>query len=450
MKNKPEKMAVFAILQKENRDMSLPELMTLLPANFTERTVRRWLSEMIIEKSVEKTGQKRGTRYRVFPVIELNSEFNLNISKESRKLIDAIRRPIFERSPVAYNPKWLAVYEPNKTFYLAKNIKQQLHEMGEKSKTHLPAGTYARHIYNRLLIDLSYNSSRLEGNTYSLLDTQRLILEGSGAQGKLDEEKIMILNHKEAIAYLVNNAQQLQINTNTICTLHYLLADGLVPTQYAGKVRDYGVRISSSVYIPWENPEKLKNQLQLVCQKAALIQDPYEQSLFLLAHIAYLQAFSDVNKRTSRLSANIPLIQHNLVPLSFNDVSSNDYTSAMISIYELNDIRVLIELYAYSYYRTCQLYEVTLDVVSYDEVRVRYRQQRREFIRHIILTGLTSQAMNFYIQQETKKQIKKSDQLEFMADIKEDLNEITPERIVGLGITVQQLNLWLKKYRDSY
>lgn len=93
----------------------------------------------------------------------------------------------------------------------------------------MPAGTYAHQLYNRLLIDLSYNSSRLEGNTYSLLDAPRLLLEGKSAEGKLDEEKIMILNHKEAIAHLLRNAGRIHIDTNEICTLHYLLSDGLVP-----------------------------------------------------------------------------------------------------------------------------------------------------------------------------------------------------------------------------
>lgn len=114
-----------------------------------------------------------------------------------------------------------------------------------------PAGTHAHQIFNRLLIDLSYNSSRLEGNTYSLLDTQRLVLEGSSAEGKLDEEKIMILNHKEAIRYLVDNAHRLDVDEQTICTLHYLLSDGLVEARYAGKVRDHGVRIGGSTYVPF-------------------------------------------------------------------------------------------------------------------------------------------------------------------------------------------------------
>lgn len=450
MNNKPEKMAVLAILQAQDQAISLAELLSLLGHNFSERTLRRRLTEMVTAGLVQRSGQKRGTRYKISQPIKSTQPLeHMNFSAQSSDAINRIRQPLFERSPVTYNQKWLDAYEPNKTFHLNKEIRTQLQTTGEKSKNHLPAGTYARHIYNRLLIDLSYNSSRLEGNTYSLLDTQRLILEGTGATDKLDEEKIMILNHKEAIAHLVNNAHKLKVDVNEVCTLHYLLADGLIPTQYAGKVRDYGVRIASSTYIPWENPEKLKKQLQATCQKAALIQNPFEQSLFLLAHIAYLQAFIDVNKRTSRLSANIPLIQQNLVPLSFNDINSDDYISAMIAIYELNDINPLIELYAYSYLRTCKLYEASTEALGFDEIRVRYRPQRREIIRYIITHDLSKNEAQAYIQEQSAQQINKNDQANFIEDVEEDINEINAQRIVGLGISVQQLNNWLKKYHAS-
>lgn len=445
MTSKSKKMAVLAVLQEQDSDISLPQLLELLTPVFSERTVRRWLVEMEHSGLITKTGKKRSTRYRLSPSTRLDTDKHLTFTKPSVDAIRYVRQPLFERNPATYNPKWFLAYEPNKTFYLNEDLRNKLLHAGEKSKDHLPAGTYARKIYNRLLIDLSYNSSRLEGNTYSLLDTQRLILEGTGAPGKLTEDKIMILNHKEAIAYLVNNSHQLQINYNTICTLHYLLSDGLIPTQYAGKIRDYGVRISGSTYVPWENPEKLNKQLCAIIEKASLIENPFEQSLFLLAHVSYLQAFADVNKRTSRLSANIPLIKNNLVPLSFNDVNKEDYQSAVISVYELNDIHALIELYVHSYLYTCKLYEVTLEVVSFDEIRVRYRQQRRKIISHIITHGLTTQEMQAYIHDQAASQIEKKDQAAFIEDIKEDLREINPDRIVGLGVTVQQLNAWLKK-----
>jgi hypothetical protein len=326
-------------------------------------------------------------------------------------------------------------------------VRRQLHEAGARATNQDPAGTYAHQIFNRLLIDLSYNSSRLEGNTYSLLDTERLILSGAGAVGKFDAEKVMILNHKEAIRYLVENAIRLKVDLQTICTLHYLLSDGLVESKYAGKVRDHWVRILGSTYIPFEDSRMLQLQLEKIADKASQIKDPFEQSLFLLVHVSYLQAFSDVNKRTARLCANIPLIIENLVPLSFNDIEREDYMSATIAVYEVQDVRPIVDLFVFSYMRTCAAYDSTVKALSFDEIRVRYRQQRRVIVREVIYKKLTGSQMRAYIESETKKEIPDSSQSAFIEDVLEDLEQMDQSRISGLGITLEQLNDWLALYR---
>lgn len=156
--------------------------------------------------------------------------------------------------------------------------------------------------------------------------------------------------------------------------------------------------------------KQLESQLKRIIEKAALIDNFYEQSLFLLIHISYLQGFIDVNKRTARLCANIPLIKGNLVPLSFNDVEREDYASAMIAIYELQDIRPLLDLYVFSYMRTCAMYDTTVKTIGNDEIRVRYRQQRRDIIRYVILNSLTGMVMKEYISVQAQKLIKENEQ----------------------------------------
>lgn len=444
MNSKDKKLAVLYQLSKEAEPISLPELLKRLGDEYTERSVRRWLSNMITEGLVERFGHKRSAKYQVInradrEIGTAGSCFGL----ESLKVVEQVRRPIYERIPIAYSDYWLDTYQPNTTFYIPLESRMQLQNAGQRSKQEDPAGTYAHQIFNRLLIDLSYNSSRLEGNTYSLLDTQRLLLEGSSAEGKLDEEKIMILNHKEAIRYMVDNAFRLEISEQTICTLHYLLSDGLVEARYAGKLRDHGVRIGGSTYIPFEDKKQLQLRFNRIIEKAAMIENPYEQSLFLLGHISYLQGFSDVNKRTARLSANIPLIKANLVPLSFNDVVREDYTSAMIAIYELQDIRPILDLYLFSYMRTCAMYDSTVKAIGFDEVRVRYRQQRRAIIRHIILNKLSRLSLKEYISNQALKLIKEEDRIPFFEDVMEDLKEMDISRIAGLGITADQLDAWI-------
>jgi hypothetical protein len=193
----------------------------------------------------------------------------------------------------------------------------------------------------------------------------------------------------------------------------------------------------------------LQLQLERIVEKAALIENPYEQSLFLLVHISYLQAFEDVNKRTARLCANIPLITNNLVPLSFNDIEKDDYISAMIAIYELQDVRPLVDLYVFSYLRTCALYDTTVKATGFDEIRVRYRQERRALIRDIILDKLVGGRLKMYIDSHIDRMIPEKDQTAFLKDVMEDLQEMDQSRIVGLGITTKELEEWLKIYRSE-
>lgn len=307
MNPRDRKLEILRQLGLEAEPITLSELTSKLHLDFTSRTIRRWLNELVQEGFIRKYGHTKGTKYVAIKAIQASSmqepaqrsddieQVSSCFGTGSLNAIKQVSKPLFERQPVTYHTEWLESYNPNKSFYLPATLREQLQIAGKRANGQDPAGTYAHQIFNRLLIDLSYNSSRLEGNTYSLLDTEKLLLQGDSAEGKLDEEKVMILNHKEAIHYLVDNAPRLTISRNVIYTLHYLLADGLVEPRYTGKVRDHGVRISGSTYIPFEDPRRLELELKKITEKAAEIIDPFEQSLFLLIHISYLQAFEDVN-----------------------------------------------------------------------------------------------------------------------------------------------------------
>lgn len=448
MKPRDKKIIVLRLLSREATPIRLSELLDKLQYDFKERTVRRWLYEMVLEGLVEKIGMGRDTKYQV---VRGNGERSTSscFGSDSLSAIEYVRKPLYERQPASYAVEWFNSYQPNSTFYLSEEMRSQLNQVGARARNKDPAGTYAHQIFNRLLIDLSYNSSRLEGNTYSLLDTERLVLSGTDAEGKLDEEKVMILNHKEAIRYLVDNASRLTISQHTICTLHYLLADGLLEPKYTGKVRDHWVRIMGSTYIPFEDLRRLEFQLEKINEKASQIKDPFEQSLFLLVHVSYLQAFSDVNKRTARLYANIPLVIGNFVPLSFNDVERDDYMSATIAIYELQEVRPIVDLFAFSYMRTCAAYDSTVIAMGFDEVRVRYRQQRRAIIREVVSGSLVGPPMLAHIKTRTRKELPASVQSDFVEDVLEDLEQMDQNRIVGLGITSEELDSWLEIYREE-
>ncbi len=456
MSSQEKKLAVLQQLGQQSKPIALFDLLDQLGETFKERTLRRWLDQFATDGLVQKTGQKRATKYFLHQLFWDEPEDTLTVLEEessyfgmeSQDAIARVKRPIYEREPVAYNDEWFDSYEPNSTFYLPQSIRTQLKNAGLRANKHDTAGTYAHQIFNRLLIDLAYNSSRLEGCTYSRLETERLLFHGDAPEGKLNEEKVMILNHKEAIRYLVENAPRLIVNQETIFTLHYLLSDGLVESRHSGKVRDHGVRIGGSTYMPFEDSRRLRLQMSRITQIASAIQDPFEQSFFLLVHVSYLQAFADVNKRTARLCANIPLISLNYVPLSFNDMNVRDYMTSFITIYEFQDVHPLIDLYVFSYLRTCIAYDSTVKTIRYDEVRIRYRRQRKEVLREVISQKMTGAKLWEFVAEKTN-QIHTKDKDAFIEDVKKDLELMDPSRITGLGITPQQLEEWLACYSST-
>ena len=298
-------------------------------------------------------------------------------SRASQQLFRLVTAPLYTRKPVTYSEAWVESYVPSRTYYLSSESREQLRMRGKRPAIHGRAGTYIQRIYNRLLIDLSYNSARLEGNTYTLADTERLLFQGVGAEGKPNAERIVILNHKEAIRYLVQNVSSLRPDMDTIRTLHYLLADSLVAPGFAGQIRAAGIAVGGTTYSPLEGEERLSRLMAGLLDKARQINDPFEQSLFLLGHLSYLQAFVDVNKRMARLACIIPLITCDYVPQSFIDVDKNDYLKALIGWYEFNDVSALADLYSWSYLRACEHYDTSMQVIGFDEIAALYRPQRR-------------------------------------------------------------------------
>lgn len=436
------KQQIIDLVTNASQPLAFSEIYQRLP--IAERTLSRWLMQLVANGQIQASGAKRGRRY----FLELPSRTTASevlFSPESLVAINKVRQALIHREPCTYNKAWLDHYQVNQSCYLSDQQRALLKQHGQPTRYELPAGTYARKIFNRLLIDLSYNSARLEGNTYSLVDTEKLLINGIVADDKLDMEKVMLLNHKEAIRFLVEGIKRLDISSDTIRSLHFLLADGLVAPQDAGQIRRDSVRVSSSTYLPMDNPERLSQQLEFIMKKADQILDPFEQSFFLLVHISYLQAFADVNKRTARLACNIPLVRNNLIPLSFNDIDKDDYLSAVLVCYEQNDIRPLADLYVWSYLRSCKNYWVTAEAIGVDILRVQYRQFRRELIREIVQQDMHDAALQAFIQDRVEQAIPVEHQAKCLTDLQLDLENLAPWNIFGMGISGSELSLWLSK-----
>ncbi|MGH6875834.1 MAG: Fic family protein, partial [Rhizomicrobium sp.] len=313
------------------------------------RTLQYRLKSLVDDQRLIMEGEGRWARYRAPQIAKAvasavgRSEVNavgkaaLPLSTAAKEIQSYVHEPVEARKPVGYDRSFPDSYRPNETFYLSAEERGQLRRVGTPNIATQPAGTYANQIRGRLLIDLSWNSSRLEGNTYSLLDTKRLLDFGEEADGKERLDAQMILNHKDAIEFLVNAPEEIGFNRYTILNLHALLANNLLADpQAAGRLRHIGVGIQGSVFHPLELQQRIEECFDQVLASAATIADPFEQAFFVMVQFPYLQPFDDVNKRVSRLAANIPLIRGNFSPLSFIDVPQQGYTDAMLGVYELN------------------------------------------------------------------------------------------------------------------
>jgi Fic/DOC family len=279
-----------------------------------ERTLRRYLVVLQQQGKIRTTGASRSTLYHLIqdtvPIENKpnsSTEPQIPLSPESQAVQRLLQQPETSRIPVGYNADFLKSYRPNNDFFLTIEERTRLLTLGQTNQNNQPAGTYARQVMQRLLIDLSWNSSRLEGNTYSLLDTQRLLALGQAASDKSAADAQMILNHKDAIEFLIDSAGEIGFNRYTITNLHGLLSNNLLPDPGAsGRLRSHAVGIYKSVYTPLSMPQLIEENFELMLVKAEAIQDPFEQAFFAMVHIPYLQPFDDVNKRVSRLAANIP------------------------------------------------------------------------------------------------------------------------------------------------
>ena len=368
---------------------------------FNRRTLQRRLERLLQDGRIISQGESIALVYKPAPqstVVKLagiaatahvgaaEAELYVPVSPEGSAIRDRVRLPLMHRRPAGYQREFLEAYEPGVTFYLPESIRAQLHEMGRTPAGERPAGTYAREILNRLLVDLSWASSRLEGNTYSRLDTQNLIEFGQVAQGKDAQETQMILNHKAAIEMLIEDIEQVGFDPFTFQNLHAVLSQNLMREDNAcGRLRRRPVEISGTVFLPLAMPQVLDDCFHLLLQKAQAITDPFEQAFFLMVQLPYLQPFEDVNKRVSRIGANIPLLKHNLCPLSFIDVPERAYVEGTLGVYEFTQIELLRDVFVWAYERSCQRYlAITQTLIVPDPLRIRYREALIEAVQSVV------------------------------------------------------------------
>ena len=454
--------AIVAVVKANADGVRVETIRDGLAFELPPRMLQRRLALLINQGRLFAEGSGRGRRYRV-PATHHGSgdlvagdaqltgqaEVYPFLSAAAEVVRQAVRRPIQQRHPVGYQRDFLYEYQPNATFYLPEGTRQSLFALGRSQEAQQPAGTHVLKVFSRLLIDLSWNSSRLEGNTYSLLETERLLELGEAAEGKDAKEAQMILNHKAAIELLVEQAGDIGFNAYTILNLHALLSDNLLADpQACGRLRSISVAISGTVYHPLEIPQLIVEHFSKVLDVASAIEDPFEQSFFAMVHLAYLQPFEDVNKRVSRLAANIPLIQQNLSPLSFVDVPEQVYIEGMLGVYEQNRIDLLRDVFVWAYKRSCARYSAMRQSLGEpDPFRLRYRTQIADLIAAIVRQNLDKRAATALIRKRAAELVPADDRARFTEVVETEIMSLHEGNMARYRVRPSEFAAWKADWR---
>lgn len=413
------------------------------------RTLQRLLGELVDSGQLARAGRGRATVYRLAAALESTPVADdytnyIQLSDTSRELLAQLRRPLAARKPAAYEREWLETYTPNQTFYLDEHTRGLLRRIGDTGRAESPVGTYGREILDRLLIDLSWASSRLEGNTYTPLDTERLIRYGEEAVGKDASETQMILNHKHAIEMLVESAGEVGFNRYTFLNLHGLLSENLMSDPTAsGRLRLREVHIGGTVYTPSAIPQVVEECFHLLLSKAEQIRDPFEQAFFILVHLPYLQPFEDVNKRVARIGANIAFIKHNLCPLTFVEVPERAYVEALLGVYEQRRIELLRDVFVWAYERSAQRYiQVKKTLAEPEPLRLKYRSQLHQLVGDIVRAGQTQYTA---VVEATAQVIAENDRANFIAMALDDIRRLHEGVLARYRLTPAEFRAWKDK-----
>lgn len=327
--------AIIRFLKKTGESSS-KEIYDGVSVEASYATLKRELTKLIAKNLIETKGKGKGTKYFISSAYELIQSIDLD--KYYEKEID--EREIKQN----FNFKLIdSVLKRNEVFTKNELIKlTELQNIYTKNISLLSANEYKNEL-ERLAIDLSWRSSQIEGNTYSLLETERLLKERETASGKTKEEAIMLLNHKDAIDFIIDHPNYLHpLSVSKIEDIHSLLIKELAVEKNLRKRR---IGISGTNYRPLDNEFQISEALSATCELINSKKNIFEKALLALVLISYIQPFMDGNKRTARIVSNAILMNHKHCPISFRTIESIEYKKAMLLFYEQNNISRFKEIF---------------------------------------------------------------------------------------------------------
>lgn len=311
--------------------------------DFSLSTLKRLLSDLTKDQLIEIVGNRKSSRYKLSSCYSLIRPIDLE-DYFSKEIDERVIIRDFNLNLISNQLTSCSLFSETEQIEL-----EQLHQRYFSKIKDLPEEIYAKEL-ERLAIDLSWKSSQIEGNTYSLLETERLLKEKETAAGKTKDEATMLLNHKEALDFIIEHPDYLKpLTVARIEDIHSLLVKEL---NIDRNIRKRSVGISGTNYKPLDNEHQIREALENMCHLINQTESPFSKAFLALVLLSYIQAFNDGNKRTARIISNALLMQYGFCPISFRTVDSVEYKKAMLIFYEQNNIsafkKIFIDQYAFA------------------------------------------------------------------------------------------------------
>ena len=312
------------------------EIMVGLTKAPSDSTMKRLLSAAVKEGNIETVGRGPATKYKLTP--QAHVTMPLDLATYFDKDID--EREVQE----SFNFDLIRDVLPKVEIFTKEELEVlNAAQMEFKKNTEGMTELEYRKEMERLGVDLSWKSSQIEGNTYSLLETERLLKDKQTASGKTKEEAIMLLNHKDALDFVLDVPDYLkELSVHRIEDIHSILTKEL---EVDRNIRHRRVGITGTNYRPLDNEFQIREALEDTCTLVNGKDNVFEKALLTLVLLSYIQAFVDGNKRTARITSNAVLIANGYCPISFRTVDSIDYKKAMLMFYEQNNIAAFKKIF---------------------------------------------------------------------------------------------------------
>jgi Fic family protein len=335
---KSKKEIGYLILDFINRNplCSSKEIYDGIESEFGYATIKRAIQDLIVENLITISGRGKSTKYEISRTYELIR--SINVEEYFQKEID--EREIHEH----FNHSLITETLSKTSLFTEDELKHlmNLQNLYKENISKLTDAEYKKEL-ERLAIDLSWKSSQIEGNTYSLLETERLLKDKETTSGKTKDEATMLLNHKAALDFIIDHPKYVKpLSLTGIEDIHSILVKDL---EIDRNIRKRKVGISGTNYKPLDNEFQIKEALEELCLLVNKEKNVFAKALFVLVLISYIQAFADGNKRTARIISNAILMNNNYCPISFRTVGSIDYKKAMLIFYEQNNISAFKKIF---------------------------------------------------------------------------------------------------------